>query len=458
MTTAEIAAFEPDPPPVPEFDALDRARQTMRATHCWKPNQQMGSRWPIGCVALEITQRCNLDCTLCYLSEHSEAVKDIPLDEVFRRIELIYRHYGPTTDVQITGGEPTLRKREELVAIVRRVRDQGMRPTLMTNGRSVTRRLLGELVRAGLVDVVFHVDTTQNITGYRTETELNFLREACVKRASGLPLSIMFNTTVHDGNFHEIPDLVRFFKRNAGRIRSVSFQVQARTGRGVHDRKTAITLDSVAAQIEKGAGTTINFASSLAGHPRCNRYGLCLEVNGTLYDALDDPGFVGRLQTATAHLVLDRSSARKTAKDFLAWLARHPGYWGALLGWFARKAWRMKADLVAGGGRINTISFFIHGFMDACALERDRVEACVFKAMTQGGPVSMCLHNAKRDAFILRPVKVDAPAGGGFWQPLTGEVTGESIPQVTNPEQYGLKRTKGRTRQKLLQQHLHQHG
>lgn len=29
----------------------------------------------MGWVTLEITQRCNLDCTLCYLSENSEAVK-----------------------------------------------------------------------------------------------------------------------------------------------------------------------------------------------------------------------------------------------------------------------------------------------------------------------------------------------------------------------------------------------
>jgi len=93
-----------------------------------------GRRWPIGCVALEVTQRCNLDCTACYLSEHSEAVKDIPLEELFRRIDLIFDHYGPHTNVQVTGGEPTLRNREELVAIVRKVSRKGMRPALVTNG------------------------------------------------------------------------------------------------------------------------------------------------------------------------------------------------------------------------------------------------------------------------------------------------------------------------------------
>ncbi len=54
----------------------------------------------IGCVALEITQRCNLDCTACYLSEHSERVKDVPLEEIFRRIDMIFKHSGPGTGVR----------------------------------------------------------------------------------------------------------------------------------------------------------------------------------------------------------------------------------------------------------------------------------------------------------------------------------------------------------------------
>lgn len=58
----------------------------MAAAGQWTPSQALGRRYPIGCVALEITQRCNLDCTLCYLSENAEAVKDTP-DSVAARIE-----------------------------------------------------------------------------------------------------------------------------------------------------------------------------------------------------------------------------------------------------------------------------------------------------------------------------------------------------------------------------------
>lgn len=97
---------------------LGAMRNRMQRTGQWHPGQLAGRRWPIGCVSLEISQRCNLDCTLCYLIESSESVRDLPLEEIFRRIEPILGHYGPGTDVQVSGGEPTLRRRKELVAIV----------------------------------------------------------------------------------------------------------------------------------------------------------------------------------------------------------------------------------------------------------------------------------------------------------------------------------------------------
>lgn len=440
MTRAEIDAAVADALQE-EGTPLERARHAMQHAGCGSPGQQMGSRWPIGCVALEITQRCNLDCTLCYLSEHSETVRDIPLEEVFRRIELIHRHYGPNTDVQVTGGDPTLRQRGELIAIVERIRERGMRPTLMTNGRRATRSLLEALAAAGLADVAFHVDTTQQLKGYRSEADLNALRAEYVDRCRGLPLSVMFNTTVHEGNFDEIPELVRFFRAQAGRVRTASFQAQARTGRGVHEKKVEITLDAVAAQIQKGAGTTIDFASSRIGHPRCSRYGVCFVAGGRLYDALDDAAFIARIQAATARLVLDRGARRKAAQKFLAWLAANPGHWASVLKWAGVKAWQMKAGFAAGRGRVDTLSFLIHGFMDAGALEPERIDACVFKTMTAQGPVSMCLHNAKRDSFILQPIRIHTAQGERLWQPL-----GEA------PARLALRQAKGRTRQELLEQ------
>lgn len=452
MTRQEIDAFEPDALPGSALAAIDHARRAIEEAGCWNANQQMGRRWPIGCVALEITQRCNLDCTFCYLSENSEAVHDLPLEEVFRRIELIYRHYGADTDVQITGGDPTLRKRNELLSIVSRVRALGMRPTLMTNGIRATRALLEDLAAAGLVDVAFHVDTTQGIKGYASEVELNAIRQAYIDRVKGLPLSIFFTVTVYPGNFHEIPDLVRFFKANAGAVRTASFQLAADTGRGVHrERGAAITPDTVASQIELGAGTSINFRASLIGHPACNRYGMCLEANGRLFDAFDDAEFIGRIQSATARLALHRNDPKGVVKRFLWWLAGNPEYLFPALKWAGKKGWEMRRSLVAAKGRVRTISFVIHNFMDGCALERDRIEACIFKAMTADGPISMCMHNAKRDSFILQPVQICTPDGGKYWQPLTGDIVStHEVRRCVPPEQHGLKRLKGRARQGSL--------
>ncbi|MCH8263441.1 MAG: radical SAM protein, partial [Proteobacteria bacterium] len=296
LSKEEIKNLAPDSLSHDPEASLRHSCHCMKETDNWSPNQQMGRRWTLGCVALEITQRCNLDCSLCYLSEHSEAIRDIPVEELFRRIDLIHQHFGPGTDVQVTGGDPTLRQRDELIAIVQRISRQGMRPTLMTNGIKASRELLAELSNAGLVDVAFHVDTTQDIKGYNNEVALNTIREKYIDRARGLGLSVMFNTTVHRGNFHEIPELVRFFRQHADVIRLVSFQLQAETGRGVEGKRPLlITPDTVWKQLEMGAGTALNCKAIQAGHPECNRYAIGLQIGDEMRDLLEDTQTVGIL-------------------------------------------------------------------------------------------------------------------------------------------------------------------
>jgi 7,8-dihydro-6-hydroxymethylpterin dimethyltransferase len=153
-----VARIRPRPNPDDRGASL---RDALKAHGLWQSNQTATRRWAIGCVSLEVTQRCNLDCTLCYLSEHSEAVQDLPLTELFRRIDMIAQWYGDNTDVQVSGGDPTLRAREDLIAIVAYIRKRGMRASLFTNGILATRELLYDLAQAGLTDVAFHVDMTQ---------------------------------------------------------------------------------------------------------------------------------------------------------------------------------------------------------------------------------------------------------------------------------------------------------
>ena len=416
-----------------EETALDRARRRMVETGQWDRAQFVGRRTAIGCVALEITQRCNLDCSACYLSEHSQAVKDLPLDEVFRRIDMIHDAYGSDVDVQITGGDPTLRKADELVAIVRRISDRGMRPALFTNGIRATRALLTRLVDAGLIDVAFHVDLTQGRRGYASEAELNELRLAYIERARELPLAVYFNTTVFDGNIDQIPDVVAFFARHSDVVRLVSFQPVAQTGRGTLGQRSSIATNAVIRQIEKGVGTSITFDTAHVGHTRCNRYAMTFIANGRAYDALDHKPLYNALLARTAKIRFDRKQPRRAVVTFLRCLALNPDIVARASWWFACKLWRMKYDLIAARGRVNKLSFFIHNFMDACELDPERIKACVFMAVTQDGPVSMCLFNARRDTSILRPVHLQDADGERFWNPLSGEVT-KGEPMITTPE------------------------
>jgi molybdenum cofactor biosynthesis enzyme MoaA len=442
MTPEAIRTALPYPEPLPGAGALRTARARMEATGQWHPRQSMGRRWSIGCVALEITQRCNLDCTLCYLSDHSEAVQDIPLEAVFARIDTIRAHYGADTDVQITGGDPTLRRRDELVAIVRRVRERGMRPSLFTNGIKATREMLAELCDAGLVDVAFHVDMTQERKGYASEVELNAIRAEYIERARGLPLSVFFNTTAYDGNFHEIPDVAAFFVANADVVRVASFQLQADTGRGtVRARRQPIDIDTVAAQLRQGAGSPINFDTPIAGHSECNRYAMTLVANGRVHDLYGDGDALATILETTAGIQFDRQHRGRAVMALARGLARRPGGTLRLVPWALGRLWAMRRDLWAARGRAHKLSFFIHNFMDAEHLACERIDACVFMVATQDGPISMCLHNAKRDSFILQPVALES---GGYWDPMTGAAITKpddaTLPVLTRKTARGRRR------------------
>jgi hypothetical protein len=248
-----------------------------------------------------------------------------------------------------------------------------------------------------------------------------------IERARGLPLSVLFNTTVFNGNFEEIPKIVEFFVHNCDVVRLASFQLQAETGRGTLGRRSeVITIRSVQEEIEKGARCSISFDALRVGHSRCNRYGMIFVANDRAYDALDDRKSLEALLERMPLLSFDRRSRSKVIATFARGILSRPYLSFKAVGWLLRKAWQARTDLWAAGGRANKLSFVIHNFMDACRLERDRLNACSFVAITQRGPISMCLHNAKRDAFILAPIMLGGPDGERTWHPLSGEMTENS--------------------------------
>lgn len=420
--------------------AVASARARVSSVGQWGPWQSLGRRFGVACVALEITQRCNLDCSFCYLSTSSQALHDLPLAEVYRRVDLIRAAYGHGVDVQITGGEPTLRNADELEAIVRYVVAAGLRATLMTNGIRASRALLRRLAGAGLSDVAFHVDSTQGRKGYANEAALNELRREYIEQARGLGLAVMFNTTLEAGNFAELPGLIRFFLRHADGVRFASFQIGASTGRGVGVAPRDIGLDEVEAVIAAASGTPLRFDAVGSGHRACNRYACALVANGHAYDAFENVALAQAILAATADRPLDRRRPWHALFALLGGTLRRPRLWLPALPWLLRRLWSARRDLLAARGRPHKLSFFVHAFMPADCLDADRLTACSFMAITPTGPVAMCEHNARRDAHLLVAARLTEGQRVRFWDPTTGKFSD------TPPTRIGVTLTRSNAR------------
>jgi 7,8-dihydro-6-hydroxymethylpterin dimethyltransferase len=449
LTKEEIAAWKPFATPdcSDGLTALVRTQKRLQVAGQWAPWQMIGRRMAIGCVALEITQRCNLDCSYCYLSESSEALKDIPIEEVFRRIDSIFEHFGENTDIQVTGGDPTLRNRQELVAIIRYIRDKGMRSSLFTNGIKASREMLSELCAAGLEDVAFHVDMTQERKGYSSELELNALRDEYIDRVRGLPLAVIFNTTAYPGNFHQIPALVQYFVSRADVVRFASFQVGADMGRGTERERVTVNPATVMDAIRQGSGANLNFDAASAGHAKCNGYAYGLVVNGRVHDFFNDPEFVREVLASSAHLTVDRADKNSVKKTVLSYFLKHPTTLLGVASRFARLAWKERRDFIAARGKVGKISFFVHNFMDSSQLEKDRCDSCSFMVMTPEGPMSMCVHNAKRDDYLLVAAPVKRESKMMFFNPVSGLLE-DTMPLKIMPA-LNRKNARGRAKEGL---------
>ena len=412
-----------------------------------KPRQIAGRLLPMACVSLEITQRCNLDCTLCYLSDRAEMAKDVPLPILLGRIDMIASHYGTGTSIQISGGDPTLRKIEELEALCQHIRGHGMRSCFMTNGIKATREMLTRLARAGLDDVAFHVDLTQERKGYATEVELNTIRADYIERAKGLGLRILFNTTVYEGNIGELTALAQFFRTRARDIALISFQMQADTGRGVlRARDAIVTREAVSEAISNGIGAPLDFDAVSVGHSECNRYASVLVAGDDVLSPLSNyPLVADTIATLAKHG--ERGGGHlSVASRFRRMLTGSPLLSIRLMTEGLRGLWTMRRGLWQSRGMLGRMSILIHNFMDAENLDRERCESCIFMVATENGPLSMCVHNAERDKHIFTPARIETEQGPLWWDAETGDISANRDSDANRDTIIPFKRLKGRKR------------
>ena len=187
---------------------------------------------------IEVTLRCDMGCPVCYASAGSDAAPPDPdLEDLAARLSALHRASG-SCNLQISGGEPTLRT--DLPEIIRLARGQGFGLVqLNSNGLNLagTPVLARELKAAGLDSVYLQWDGASDASFRRLRGRdcLDFKRRA-VEHCAAAGLGVVLVATVVSGvNDGELGDLLRLALRLAqdtdGAVRGLHLQPAAFFGR-----------------------------------------------------------------------------------------------------------------------------------------------------------------------------------------------------------------------------------
>jgi uncharacterized radical SAM superfamily Fe-S cluster-containing enzyme len=185
------------------------------------------------CVLLEVTQRCDLHCPVCFADAANSPRPDLTHNEINAWYERLLASGGPF-NIQLSGGEPCVRN--DLPEIIRLGRSHGFTFfQLNTNGVRIARDIeyLAELKEAGLSTVFLQFDGTRDDI-YKTIRGRELLEnkmvaiENCRRQGIGV---ILVPTLVPDVNTDDIGNLIQLALDHLPVVRGVHFQPISYFGR-----------------------------------------------------------------------------------------------------------------------------------------------------------------------------------------------------------------------------------
>jgi uncharacterized radical SAM superfamily Fe-S cluster-containing enzyme len=207
------------------------------------------------CVLLEVTERCNLHCPVCFASSRSAKGSDPDLAAIEAWYRMLLASGGPF-NIQLSGGEPTMRDDvPEIVALGRSLGFDFFQ--LNTNGL----RLAGDpayvrrLKEAGLSCVFLQFDGTDDAI-YKTIRGVPLLEEkkSAIARCGEQGLGVVLVPTLVPGvNTENIGEIVSFALDRMPVVRGVHFQPISYFGRYPQQPSDddRITIPEVIREIER---------------------------------------------------------------------------------------------------------------------------------------------------------------------------------------------------------------
>ena len=372
----------------PEFAAALARRWAELPDSARTPAQVLG-RHAVGCEGTHgVFPRCNLACTPCYHSRDANRVRvdgQHTVAEVRAQMGLLRRLRGPRAHAQLIGGEVTLLDPDDHAAALAIMRAHGREPMSMSHG-DVDYEYLEQLVRGpdgrrrlDRVSFAAHFDSLmfgrRGIPRPTDEASLNPYRERFaqmfkrLRREHKVRYFLAHNMTVTPANLGQVAAVVRDCAHMGYGM--FSFQPAAFVGddRRWHEDYRDITGDQVWAQIERGAGTTLDYHVFEHGDVRCNRVAYGFWCGDRWFSWLDggDPRDLAVRDAFFRYfgpMCFTGIPALLLAARLALITAAHPRIIAIASGWLARAvrragAWRLLTS------RVRPVSYVMHQFMDA---------------------------------------------------------------------------------------------
>ncbi len=273
-----------------------------------------------------VTNRCDLSCFYCFFyAERAGYVYEPSVEELrFMARQLRRQSNGANihSNVQLTGGEPTLRG--DLADIIRALKEEGVDYIqLNTNGITIARKFIENpeegvayvrgLRGAGLDVIYMSFDGVTPRVNWKNHYEAPFAIEAF--KRGGLPNVVLVPTVLKTVNEHELGDIVRFAGKHIETVRGVNFQPISMTGRvsKAERERFRITIADVAERVEEQTGGQINRDSWFPVPVVAKFVKFIDSVTGRYYDTLSNHPICG----AATYVFIDKVDSNGVPKRFI---------------------------------------------------------------------------------------------------------------------------------------------